>query len=68
MLLEDDKEKLFFDIIDNKRVSTLFQPIVDLKNGSILGFEALSRGPKGSIFENPLELYDFSKRWNFYTH
>ena len=62
MLLEDDKEKLLFDIIENKKVTSLFQPIVNLRNGSILGFEALSRGPKGSIFEDPLEMFDFAKR------
>lgn len=31
------------DIIENKRIRSVFQPIVSLRDGSILGFEALSR-------------------------
>lgn len=37
--LYDEVEK----IISERRVYTVFQPIVDLKNGTIVGYEALSR-------------------------
>lgn len=30
-------------IIDGKRIRTVFQPIVSLRDGSVLGHEALSR-------------------------
>ena len=36
------KESLDY-IIHNKQIKTVFQPIVELKDGSILGHEALSR-------------------------
>lgn len=31
------------NIIKNKEIKSVFQPIVSLKNGSVLGYEALSR-------------------------
>ncbi|MDX9702389.1 MAG: EAL domain-containing protein [Candidatus Auribacterota bacterium] len=39
-------------IVTHKKISTLYQPILDLKNKQIIGYEALNRGPKGE-FENP---------------
>ncbi|MGF7056564.1 EAL domain-containing protein [Brassicibacter mesophilus] len=65
-------ENLHFDhlytelsnILKSKSVNTLFQPIVSLKNGEVLGYEALSRGPKNSFFYNPLELFNTAKQYN----
>ncbi len=48
-------------IIENSNIRIVFQPILSLKNGEILGYEALSRGPVGSFFENPLNLFNFAK-------
>ena len=39
-------------ILTGRRISTLFQPIVDLHSERAIGFEALSRGPAGA-FESP---------------
>ena len=33
------------NIIEHKRIEAVFQPIVSLTDGSVLGYEALSRGP-----------------------
>ncbi len=38
--------------------STVFQPIVDLKDTSLIGFEALLRGPAGTPFESPGPLFN----------
>ncbi len=38
--------------------STVFQPIVDLRNASPVGFEALLRGPEGTPFESPGPLFN----------
>jgi diguanylate cyclase (GGDEF)-like protein len=46
----------FFDILKNKRIDTLFQPIINLYSGEIVGYEALSRGPENSIYFSPLNL------------
>lgn len=51
------KEKLQ-ELILKESIRTLFQPIVDLQNSSILGYEALTRGPEGTEFENPYLLFD----------
>ena len=44
-------------ILDNNEIKTLFQPIFDISNQHILGYEALSRGPKGSELEMPSALF-----------
>lgn len=44
------------DVIDQGLVRTLFQPVVHLISGAVVGFEALSRGPVGSAFESPAAL------------
>ncbi|WP_062567234.1 GGDEF domain-containing protein [Pseudoalteromonas arabiensis] len=44
-------------ILDNSEIKTLFQPIFDISNQHILGYEALSRGPKGSELEMPSALF-----------
>lgn len=36
------------DLIADRRIRTLFQPIVDLRGGAVVGYEALSRGPSGT--------------------
>ena len=43
-------------VIDDCAVQTLFQPIVHLPTGEVVGFEALSRGPVGSPLESPMAL------------
>ena len=50
------------DIIKNEKINTLFQPIISLKNNEILGFEALSRGPKNSRLQSPAMLFKTARR------
>ncbi len=38
-------------IIRNKEIRSVFQPIISLRDGSVLGYEALSR----MIFESPIK-------------
>ena len=47
-------------IIIENQIKTVFQPIVNMNTLEIIGHEALSRGPKGSEFENPLMLFTFA--------
>lgn len=51
-----NRSKLQKVILQNQ-VSTLYQPIVKLEDLSILAYEALSRGPKGSEIEAPAILF-----------
>ncbi|GAA3341431.1 hypothetical protein GCM10020358_32740 [Amorphoplanes nipponensis] len=45
------------DVIDDRAVTSLFQPLVELSSGRVLGYEALSRGPAGSPWESPVTLF-----------
>lgn len=51
----------FMEVLRNGEISTVFQPIISLKDGSILGFEALSRGPRNSMLESPANLFDVAR-------
>lgn len=50
------------DILRLRQISTLLQPVVDLKQRRILGYEALSRGPSDSHLHNPTALFDTAFR------
>ena len=51
-------------IISTKNISTVFQPIVCLSDGNIIGYEALSRGPKNSILQSPIKLFSAAEDYN----
>ena len=54
------KESLQQIILDES-IRTVYQPIVDTFTGEIFSYEALSRGPEGSEFFNPLFLFEIAK-------
>ena len=45
------------EIIDLQLLSALFQPIVQLQSGEIIGYEGLIRGPSDSPLHSPLNLF-----------
>jgi diguanylate cyclase (GGDEF)-like protein len=45
------------DVIIGEGLATVYQPIVDLGTGDIFGFEALTRGPRGTVLESPATLF-----------
>lgn len=51
------RRDLLAEIIRKEQVRTLVHPIFDLHDMSILGYEALSRGPVDSEFERPDKLF-----------
>lgn len=53
-------EELFSYIIEEKAIQTVFQPIISLHNSQIYGYEALTRGPANTSFENPEALFDYA--------
>jgi diguanylate cyclase (GGDEF)-like protein len=55
----------FLHIINAKTITTMFQPIVSLQNASILGWEALTRGPKDHYFYSPDKLFSFAETTGF---
>jgi EAL domain-containing protein (putative c-di-GMP-specific phosphodiesterase class I) len=44
-------------VLDARTVHTLYQPVVALNGGGVVGFEALARGPEGSPWASPANLF-----------
>lgn len=59
-VVEDEISK----IIDNKQIKTVFQPIISLRDGSILGHEALSRVTGETFITNPEQLFYYAGKCN----
>lgn len=45
------------EILHRQRLSAVFQPVVLMKSGMILGYEGLIRGPENSPWHSPRELF-----------
>lgn len=52
----------FSEILESRQVRALFQPVVDLANGQVVGYEALARGPVDSPYESPIALFAAAQR------
>ena len=52
------------DIIRRKKVTTLFQPIVWAQEGTVFGYEVLTRGAPHSSFRNSDMLFAFAREAN----
>lgn len=47
----------FLELLECADIDTAFQPIVELASGTVIGHEALVRGPAGSALERPDRLF-----------
>jgi len=45
------------DIIDAEEIRTFVHPVMDLRDRTVIGYEALTRGPEGGEFERPDKLF-----------
>ncbi|SFH98483.1 EAL domain, c-di-GMP-specific phosphodiesterase class I (or its enzymatically inactive variant) [Tindallia magadiensis] len=54
--------QVFKYILNGGKIHSLFQPIVSLRTGEVLGYEALSRGPVDSSFYRPDYLFEYAHR------
>jgi EAL domain-containing protein (putative c-di-GMP-specific phosphodiesterase class I) len=54
-------DQLFEQVLDTRAVVSLFQPLVHLATGEVIGFEALARGPEGPL-HSPTALFDAAAR------
>jgi len=46
----------FQKLLDQRAIEAVFQPIVDLATGQVVGFEGLARGPAGTPWHDPSAL------------
>jgi len=53
---------LLQEAINRRDFTTVFQPVIALASGEMMGMEALSRGPKGSEFESGETLFSLADR------
>ena len=51
-----DMQGALSEILAQRKVVSLYQPIVDLREGRVHGYEALSRGPSDSALHSPLAM------------
>ncbi|MBU3179218.1 EAL domain-containing protein [Clostridium estertheticum] len=49
------------EIISSNRLRSVFQPIISMQTGEVIGYEALTRGPKDSKYINPEILFEAAK-------
>jgi EAL domain-containing protein (putative c-di-GMP-specific phosphodiesterase class I)/GGDEF domain-containing protein len=61
---EVDMSHEFFEILREKKIETVFQPIISLRDGEIYGHEALSRGPEDSMLRSPDVLFQYAYKNN----
>lgn len=54
---ETQTRRCLLEIIAQRRLTALFQPVVLMDNGEIAGYEGLIRGPSDSPLHSPLNLF-----------
>lgn len=50
------------EVLRDRRLATLFQPLVDPRSRGVFGYEALSRGPSDSWLHSPQNLFEAARR------
>src|ERR1700740_1815248 len=50
------------DLLGGESVRAVFQPLVDLSTGKVIGYESLARGPLGGKLESPAALFAAARR------
>lgn len=53
-----ERRSRVLEILVNEQVSTVFQPLMRLADRTVIGYEALSRGPADTVFQSPLALFE----------
>jgi EAL domain-containing protein (putative c-di-GMP-specific phosphodiesterase class I) len=61
-LRDRDQREAILGVVYNRKLWTAFQPIVEIDGRKIMGYEALSRGPRGSELESPAALFGLAGR------
>ena len=54
---------LLLDILENGTLQAVFQPIMDLRAGQLIGYEGLIRGPSDSPLHSPIKLLSTAEQF-----
>lgn len=57
-----DLSEQFKSILEQRRIETHYQPIMDFHTGTVFGWEALTRGPQDSPFRSPVMLFEMAEK------
>lgn len=52
----------FKEIVEKEQLNVVYQPLVSLSSGRILGWESLVRGPDNSAYRSPAVLFKFAEQ------
>jgi diguanylate cyclase (GGDEF)-like protein len=52
------------EIIEQRQLTALFQPVINMQRGEIVGYEGLIRGPSDSPLHSPLNLFKVARANN----
>lgn len=61
---DDESQRRLADILAKRQLTAFFQPILNLSNGQIFGYEGLIRGPSDSPLHAPANLFKTAERYN----
>jgi len=53
--------KMLQNILNQRNLSALFQPVMDIYGGTIIGYEGLIRGPANSPLHSPINLFSAAR-------
>jgi EAL domain-containing protein (putative c-di-GMP-specific phosphodiesterase class I) len=56
------QRETLIEIVMNRRITTVFQPLVEIETARVMGYEGLSRGPRGTELESPSALFGLAAR------
>ena len=62
MKLTKKAQRQFLEIVRNKKIYPVYQPIVSLKDGSVYGYEALSRTDLENCVFNTEEMFHIAEK------
>ena len=51
----------FKEILAQKKLYSVYQPIISIRSAAVLGWEALIRGPENSYFQRPDNIFSFAE-------
>ena len=54
---QEDSMTPLHEILQQRKLTALFQPMLNLTSGEIIGFEGLIRGPANSPLHSPINLF-----------
>lgn len=60
---DSELENELLTLLNDQSIHTLYQPIVELDSGNVMGYEALTRGPAHSVLHSPLQLFTIAEQF-----